>query len=91
MLHVAPESYIGGPLALVLDGDVIELDIPGRRLSLNVTDEELARRRASWQAPPPRYARGYGRIFSKCVTQANEGCDFDFLEGTTPIPDPEIH
>jgi dihydroxy-acid dehydratase len=91
VLHVAPESYIGGPLALVLDGDVIELDIPGRRLSLNVTDEELARRRASWQAPPPRYARGYGRIFSKCVTQANEGCDFDFLEGTTPIPDPEIH
>jgi len=91
VLHVAPESYVGGPLALVLDGDVIELDIPGRRLSLNVPDEELARRRASWRAPPPRYARGYGRLFSKCVTQANEGCDFDFLEGTTPIPDPEIH
>jgi dihydroxy-acid dehydratase len=91
VLHVAPESYVGGPLALVRDGDVIELDIPGRRLSLNVPDEELARRRASWRAPPPRYARGYGRLFSKCVTQANEGCDFDFLEGTTPIPDPEIH
>jgi dihydroxyacid dehydratase/phosphogluconate dehydratase len=91
VLHVAPESFIGGPLALVRDGDMIELDIPARRLSLNVSDEELARRRAQWREPPPRYARGYGRLFSEHVAQANEGCDFDFLERGPPTPDPEIH
>jgi dihydroxy-acid dehydratase len=91
VLHVAPESFVGGPLALVRDGDVIELDIPARRLSLKVSDDELARRRAAWRAPPPRYARGYGRLFSEHVTQANEGCDFDFLERGAPTPDPEIH
>jgi dihydroxy-acid dehydratase len=91
VLHVAPESFVGGPLALVRDGDVIELDIPGRRLTLAVSDEELARRRASWTHPAPRYARGYGHLFARHVTQANEGCDFDFLEGTAPTPDPEIH
>jgi dihydroxy-acid dehydratase len=91
VLHVAPESFIGGPLALVRDGDMIELDIPARRLSLNVSDEELARRRAQWRKPPPRYARGYGRLFSEHVAQANEGCDFDFLERGPPTPDPEIH
>jgi len=91
VLHVAPESYVGGPLALVKDGDVIELNIPGRRLTLNVSDEELARRRAAWRQPPPRYARGYGRMFSEHVSQASEGCDFDFLERGAPTPDPEIH
>ncbi len=91
VLHVAPESFIGGPLALVRDGDVIELDIPARRLSLHVSDEELEKRRAAWRKPPPRYARGYGRLFSEHVSQANEGCDFDFLERGAPIPDPEIH
>ena len=91
VLHVAPESFIGGPLALVHDGDVIELDIPGRRLTLQVSDEELAQRRAGWRPPPPRYARGYGRLFSEHVSQANEGCDFDFLERGAPTPDPEIH
>ena len=91
VLHVAPESFVGGPLALVHDGDVIELDIPGRRLSLNVPDEELARRRAAWRKPAPRYARGYGRLFSDHVSQANQGCDFDFLERGPPTPDPEIH
>ena len=80
VLHVAPESFIGGPLALVRDGDVIELDIPGRRLSMQVSDEELDRRRAAWRRPAPRYERGYGRLFSEHVSQANEGCDFDFLE-----------
>ena len=80
VLHVAPESFVGGPLALVRDGDVIELDIPARRLSLHVSDEELEKRRAAWRKPPPRYARGYGRLFSEHVSQANEGCDFDFLE-----------
>jgi dihydroxy-acid dehydratase len=91
VLHVAPESFVGGPLALVRDGDVIELDIPGRRLSLQVSDEELDRRRAAWRKPPPRYGRGYGRLFSEHVSQANEGCDFDFLERAAPTPDPEIH
>jgi dihydroxy-acid dehydratase len=91
VLHVAPESFVGGPLALVRDGDVIELDVPGRKLTLKVSDEELARRKAAWQAPAPRYGRGYGRVFASHVTQANEGCDFDFLERGAPTPDPEIH
>jgi dihydroxy-acid dehydratase len=91
VLHVAPESFIGGPLALVRDGDVIELDIPGRRLSMQVSDEELDRRRAAWRKPAPRYERGYGRLFSEHVSQANEGCDFDFLERGAATPDPEIH
>jgi dihydroxy-acid dehydratase len=91
VLHVAPESYIGGPLALVRDGDMIELDVAERRLELKITDAELARRRAEWKAPPPRYGRGYGAIFSQHVTQANEGCDFDFLERGAATPDPEIH
>jgi dihydroxy-acid dehydratase len=91
VLHVAPESFIGGPLALVRDGDVIELDIPGRRLSIQVSDEELERRRAVWKRPAPRYERGYGRLFSEHVSQANEGCDFDFLERGAATADPEIH
>ena len=91
VLHVAPESFIGGPLALVRDGDVIELDIPGRRLSMQVSDKELDRRRAAWKRPPPRYGRGYGRLFSEHVSQANEGCDFDFLERGAATADPEIH
>ena len=91
VLHVAPESFIGGPLALVRDGDVIELDIPGRRLSMRVSDEELERRRAAWKRPAPRYERGYGRLFSEHVSQANEGCDFDFLERGAATADPEIH
>jgi len=91
VLHVAPESFIGGPLALVRDGDVIELDIPGRTLTLHVGEEEMARRRAAWTLPPPRYSRGYGAMFAQHVTQANEGCDFDFLERGAPTADPEIH
>ena len=91
VLHVAPESFVGGPLALVRTGDLIELDVPGRRLDLKVSEDELARRRAAWTAPKPKYQRGYGAIFSEHVTQANEGCDFRFLEGTAPTPDPEIH
>ena len=91
VLHVAPESFIGGPLALVRDGDVIELDVPGRRLDLHVNDEELARRRAEWIAPQPLYPRGFGRLYSHHVTQADRGCDFDFLEGTAPIAEPQIY
>ena len=91
VLHVAPESFVGGPLALVQNGELIELDIPGRRLELKVSEEELARRRATWQRPQPKYERGYGQLFSRHITQADQGCDFDFLEGTAPTPDPEIH
>jgi len=91
VLHVAPESWIGGPLALVQSGDVVELDVAGRRLQVQLPDAELARRRRLWQPPAPRYERGYGRLFSAHVGQANEGCDFDFLEGTQPTADPEIH
>ncbi len=91
VLHVAPESWIGGPLALVRDGDVIELDVPGRKLTLKVSEEELARRRAAWKPPTPRYERGYGAMFARHITQANEGCDFDFLERGAPTGEPEIH
>jgi dihydroxy-acid dehydratase len=85
VLHVAPESAVGGPLALVRDGDEIELDVPKHTLTLRVSDEELARRRAAWTPRPPHYERGYGRLFLDHVLQANEGCDFDFLRGKTPV------
>jgi dihydroxy-acid dehydratase len=91
VLHVAPESAVGGPLALVRDGDVIELDVPDRKLTLNVSDDELAKRRADWQPPVAKYGRGYGALYLKHITQANEGCDFDFLEAGAPTPEPEIH
>ena len=85
VLHVAPESAIGGPLALVRDGDEIELDVPRRSLTLKVGDDELARRRAAWKPRPPHFTRGYGRLFLDHVLQANEGCDFDYLKGRTPV------
>ena len=91
VLHVAPESFVGGPLALVRTGDMIELDAFGRRLTLHVSDAELARRRAAWVQPKAKYPRGFGVIYSERVTQADQGCDFDFLTGTEPTPDPEIH
>jgi dihydroxy-acid dehydratase len=91
VLHVAPESYVGGPLAFVRDGDLIQLDVPGRRLTLEVSDDELAKRRAEWKQPPPKYTRGYGALFLQHITQANDGCDFDFLESGAPTPEPEIH
>jgi dihydroxy-acid dehydratase len=91
VLHVAPESFVGGPLAFVRDGDLIELNVPERRLTLRVVDEELSRRRAGWTPPEVQYPRGFGRLHALHVTQADRGCDFDFLEGTAPIADPEIH
>lgn len=91
VLHVSPESFIGGPLALVRDGDLIELDVPARRLQLLISDEELNRRHEEWKAPPPRYQRGFGAMFSTHVTQADEGCDFDFLMAGAGTPEPEIH
>jgi dihydroxy-acid dehydratase len=91
VLHVAPESAVGGPLALVRDGDLITLDVPGRRITLDVDAAELAARRAAWTAPPPRFARGFGKLNADQVSQANQGCDYGFLEGTAPTAEPEIH
>jgi dihydroxy-acid dehydratase len=91
VLHVSPESHIGGPLALVKDGDEIALDVPQRTLNLLVSEEELDRRRAAWVRPKPKYERGYGALFQSHVTQADKGCDFDFLLNGTSTPEPEIH
>jgi dihydroxy-acid dehydratase len=91
ILHVAPESFIGGPLAFVQTGDEIEVDVAARKIHLHVGDEELARRRAAWKQPAPRYARGYGAMYSQHIGQADDGCDFDFLEGQAAIAEPEIH
>jgi len=85
VLHVAPESAVGGPLALVRDGDEIELNVPARTLSLRVDEAELARRKAAWTPRPPHFTRGYGQLFLEHVLQANEGVDFDYLRGKTPV------
>jgi dihydroxy-acid dehydratase len=101
VLHVAPESYVGGPLAFVRDGDLIELDIPRRKLNLLISDEEMTRRKAAWQPPQPKFERGYGMLYLKHISQADTGCDFDFLQ-TAPVNaaptqaggkggEPEIH
>jgi dihydroxy-acid dehydratase len=91
VLHVAPESFVGGPLALVRNGDLIELDVAARKLELKVPDEELARRRSVWRQAETPYARGYGALYARHITQANRGCDFDFLHHGPATPDPEIH
>jgi len=90
VLHVAPESFVGGPLALVQAGDLITLDVAARELSLNISERTMAQRREQWQAPAPKFERGYGALFSEHITQANEGCDFGFLarHGRNPEPDP---
>jgi dihydroxy-acid dehydratase len=89
VLHVAPEAWVGGPLALVRAGDPITLNVAERLLRLEVDDAELDRRRAAWRAPPPRFGRGYGALYTEHVTQANEGCDFEFLARPGATPDPE--
>ena len=81
VLHVAPEAAVGGPLALVRSGDWIELDVPGRTLTLEVSDDELARRRAAWTAPAAQTSRGYARLYTDHVQQASVGADLDFLVG----------
>jgi dihydroxy-acid dehydratase len=93
VLHVAPESYVGGPLALLRNGDIVTVDVDARSINMEVSEEELARRRAEWKAPEPRFERGYGLMFTKHIQQANEGCDFDFLrtEYGAPVPEPVIY
>ncbi|MGW2648134.1 L-arabinonate dehydratase [Streptomyces sp. NPDC001393] len=88
VLHVAPESYVGGPLALVRTGDLITLDVEARRLHLHVDDAGLERRRAAWTPPPARYERGYGVLYNGQITQADTGCDFEFLARPGQVPDP---
>lgn len=91
VLHVSPESFVGGPLALLNEGDIIELDVQQRLLNMRVSADELSRRREAWRPKGEIYPRGYGKLFMQHIKQADEGCDFDFLEGTAPIPEPEIH
>jgi len=93
VLHVAPESYVGGPLALLRNGDIITLDVEARTIRMEVSDEELAARQAAWVPPAPRYERGYGQMFSKHIQQADQGCDFDFLRTDfgAPVGEPAIY
>jgi dihydroxyacid dehydratase/phosphogluconate dehydratase len=91
VLHVSPESFIGGPLALVRDGDMISLDVKNRGLNVLISEEEMAVRRAEWVRPAAKYSRGYGALYSERVTQAHEGCDFDFLESGSETEEPAIH
>jgi dihydroxy-acid dehydratase len=93
VLHVSPESYIGGPLALLRTGDIVSVDVDARSIRMEVSDAELARRHAAWTPPEPRFERGYGWVFTKHIQQANEGCDFDFLrtEFGAPVPEPVIY
>jgi len=91
VLHVSPESFVGGPLALIQEGDIVELDVEKRQLNMRVSDEELSRRRSAWRPREGVYARGYGKLYMQHIKQADEGCDFDFLEGTASTPEPEIH
>jgi dihydroxy-acid dehydratase len=93
VLHISPESFVGGPLALVKNGDMISVDVPARTINLEISDEEFARRQAAWKAPEPKYERGYGWMFSKHIQQANEGCDFDFLRTDfgKAVSEPDIY
>ena len=91
VLHLSPESHVGGPLAFVQTGDEIELNVPDRKIHLHVSDEELEIRRAAWKKPEPKYARGYGQLYINHVTQAHEGCDFDFLQHGPGTPEPPIY
>ena len=93
VLHVAPEAFIGGPLALIETDDLIEMDIPNRTLNVKLSDEELEARRAKWTAPAPRFERGYGKMFTQHIEQADKGCDFDFLRTDfgAAVPEPEIN
>ncbi len=92
VLHIAPESFVGGPLALLRTGDIVRLDLPQRRLDMLVPDDELAERRKAWTPPRPRFERGWGWMFSRHVGQADTGCDFDYLQAGfgTSAGEPDI-
>jgi dihydroxy-acid dehydratase len=92
ILHVSPESHVGGPLALLKTGDLITVDIDARSIRMEVPDEELARRQAAWAPPVVHFERGYGWMFSRHIGQADEGCDFDFLRTDfgAPVREPDI-
>jgi len=93
VLHISPESYVGGPLALIQTGDMISVDVPKRTIRVEITDEEMQRRREAWTPPERRFERGYGWMFSQHIEQANEGCDFDFLKTSfgKPVGEPDIY
>jgi dihydroxyacid dehydratase/phosphogluconate dehydratase len=95
VLHVTPESHVGGPLALVQDGDTIEIDVQARRIDMLVDAQEIARRKSAWRPPQPKFTRGYGVLYLNHIRQADTGCDFDFLEAEKAASaaggDPEIH
>ena len=93
ILHVAPEAFIGGPLALIKTGDIIEVDIPNRKLDVNISISEMKKRREEWVAPKPRFERGYGYMYSKHIEQADKGCDFDFLRTDfgSAVKEPDIN
>lgn len=93
ILHISPESHVGGPLALLKTGDIVRLDLEARRIDMLVDEDELARRRAAWVKPAEKFGRGYGWMFTRHIAQADTGCDFDFLEtGSGPTPDePDIY
>ena len=92
VLHVAPEAFVGGPLAVVRDGDIISIDVEKREINLEIPEDELKARLAAWSPPHQRFPRGYTRLYMDHVTQADDGCDFDFLEYTEEdVPEPEIH
>ena len=93
VLHVAPESYIGGPLALVQTGDMVTVDVDKRLIQMELDDKELENRKAEWKPLPPRFERGYGYVFSQHIEQAPEGCDFDFLKTDhgAPVVEPDIY
>jgi dihydroxy-acid dehydratase len=92
VLHISPEAYVGGPLALIQTGDMITVDVPNRTIRVEISDEEMAKRRAAWQTPERKFERGYGWMFSQHIQQANEGCDFDFLRTDfgKPVGEPDI-
>lgn len=93
ILNVAPESFIGGPLAMVKTGDIISVDVYNRSLQLEVSDDKLKKRKEEWEQPPARFERGYGWMFLKHILQADKGCDFDYLETAfgAPVREPEIN
>ena len=93
ILHVAPEAFIGGPLALIKTGDIIEVNIPDRKLSVDIPESEMKNRKEDWVEPKPRFERGYGYMYSQHIEQADKGCDFDFLRTDfgSAVKEPDIY